>query len=286
MRRALWAVLTTNHLTRPREICDRFHAIHKDIYDWFDISFDYFGRTTTEQQTAIAQDIFHKLNERKLLSEESVEQQWCEKDQRFLSDRFVEGECPLCGYNDARGDQCDQCGKLLNAVELKNPRCKICGSAPVVRPSQHMFLHLEKLQDDCEKFFTESSKKGEWSPNGISITRAWFKEGLQSRCITRDLSWGTPVPLPGLEKKVFYVWFDAPIGYISITANYTEQWRKWWKNPEQVQLYQFMGKDNVPFHSVIFPSSLIGTGENYTLLHHLSTTGAQPHKILFVTVVG
>jgi len=136
-----------------------------------------------------------------------------------------------------------------------------------------MFLKLGDLQADCEKWFDQSSVEGGWSNNSKVITKSWFKEGLNNRCITRDMSWGTPVPLPGWEGKVFYVWFDAPIGYPSITATYTKEWEKWWKNPKEVKLYQFMGKDNVPFHSVIFPISLMGTKEEWTLLNTLSTTG-------------
>lgn len=255
-----------------QEICDKYHVLHRDIYKWFEISFDHFGRTTTKEQTEIAQDIFLKLNKNKFLTKGSMIQLLCENCNRFLADRFVEGTCPKCGYDDARGDQCDKCGNLINAEELINPRCKVCSNRPVLRNSDHMFLDLSVLQPECENFVENSYSKGKWSPNGYTITQNWLKEGLKPRCITRDLKWGTPVPLEEMKEKVFYVWFDAPIGYLSITATYTKQWEKWWKNPEQVQLYQFMGKDNVPFHTVIFPSSLIGTRDPYTLLHHVSTT--------------
>ncbi|EPZ30937.1 Methionyl/Leucyl tRNA synthetase domain-containing protein [Rozella allomycis CSF55] len=255
-----------------QELCDRFHKIHSDVYKWFDIDFDSFGRTTTPSQTEIAQDIFLKLNKNGHLQKETVSQLYSESCKMFLADRYVEGTCPLCGYNDARGDQCDSCGKLLNAMELKNPRCKIDGSTPIIKESTHVFIKLNDLQQKCEDFVKESSLKGQWSHNSVSVTNAWFKEGLKPRCITRDLKWGTPVPLEELKEKVFYVWFDAPIGYLSITAEYTKNWEKWWKNPDNVQLYQFMGKDNVPFHTVIFPCSLLGTGDSFTMLHHLSTT--------------
>ncbi|KAG0274085.1 putative methionine--tRNA ligase, cytoplasmic protein rar1 [Linnemannia exigua] len=255
-----------------QELCDKYHPIHKQCYEWMEIDFDKFGRTTTEEQTKIAQDIFMRLYERGLLVEDSMLQLYCGQCDRYLADRFVEGTCPKCNYDDARGDQCDQCGTLLNATELVNPRCKLDGNRPVQKASKHLFLDLEKLQKQCEEWYEKASVEGRWSNNGKVITQSWFKEGLKLRCITRDLKWGTPVPLPGWEGKVFYVWFDAPIGYPSITANYTKEWEKWWKNPEDVKLYQFMGKDNVPFHTVIFPSSLIGTGENWTLLNTLSTT--------------
>ncbi|RKP24051.1 methionyl-tRNA synthetase [Syncephalis pseudoplumigaleata] len=255
-----------------QELCDKFHRLHSEVYKWFEIDFDYFGRTTTQQQTVIAQDIFKKLDKNGYTLIESMTQLYCEQCSRFLADRYVEGTCPKCGYDDARGDQCDGCGQLLNAHELIKPRCKLDGNAPVTRESSHIFVDLPKLQPACEAFFEEASVKGHWTANGRTITSSWFNEGLKPRCITRDLKWGTPVPYPGMEDKVFYVWYDAPIGYPSITANYTAEWEQWWKNPEHVKLYQFMGKDNVPFHSVIFPSCLLGTGESWTLLHHLSTT--------------
>ncbi|KAF9365066.1 putative methionine--tRNA ligase, cytoplasmic protein rar1 [Mortierella sp. NVP85] len=255
-----------------QELCDKYHPIHKQCYEWMEIDFDKFGRTTTEEQTKVAQDIFLRLHENGLLVEDTMVQLHCSTCNRFLADRFVEGTCPKCGYDDARGDQCDKCGNLLNAVELINPRCKLDNNRPVQKESRHMFLKLGDLQADCEKWFAQSSVEGGWSSNAKVITQSWFKEGLNNRCITRDLSWGTPVPLPGWEGKVFYVWFDAPIGYPSITATYTKEWEKWWKNPKEVKLYQFMGKDNVPFHSVIFPISLMGTKEEWTLLNTLSTT--------------
>ncbi|KAG0224499.1 putative methionine--tRNA ligase, cytoplasmic protein rar1 [Mortierella sp. GBA43] len=255
-----------------QELCDKYHPIHNQCYEWFEIDFDKFGRTTTEEQTQVAQDIFMRLRKNDLLLEDTMTQLYCESCKRFLADRFVEGTCPRCNYDDARGDQCDKCGNLLNAVELINPRCKLDNNRPKQQESRHLFLDLSKLQKRCEEWFEKASEEGNWSSNGRTITQSWFKEGLKPRCITRDLSWGTPVPLEGWEGKVFYVWFDAPIGYPSITATYTKEWEKWWKNPKDVKLYQFMGKDNVPFHSVIFPISLMGTGEDWTLLNTLSTT--------------
>ncbi|KAI9220309.1 methionyl-tRNA synthetase [Blastocladiella britannica] len=253
-------------------LCSKYHALHKDIYAYFDIDFDKFGRTTTDHQTEIAQDIFLKLHANNNLIEQSTTQLYCTTCPRFLADRYVEGTCPLCKFPDARGDQCDGCAKLLNAEDLINPRCKLCSSAPEPRQSTHMFIDLPKLTADLEAWVEIAAAKGKWSANSIAVTRAWLKEGLKPRCITRDLKWGTPVPLEGWDGKVFYVWFDAPIGYPSITASLTDHWREWWFNPQNVQLYQFMGKDNVPFHTVVFPSSLIGTGEPWTMLHHVSTT--------------
>ncbi|MGH0180987.1 UNVERIFIED_CONTAM: hypothetical protein FKN15_025803 [Acipenser sinensis] len=231
----------------PQQICDKYHAIHADIYQWFGISFDHFGRTTTQRQTEISQDIFRRLLDRDFLLQDTVEQLRCESCQKFLADRFVEGICPFCNYEEARGDQCDKCGKLINATELK-------------------------LEARLVKWLEDSMVSGNWTPNARFIARSWIRDGLKPRCITRDLKWGIPVPLEEFKDKVFYVWFDAPIGYLSITANYTDQWERWWKNPEQVQLYNFMAKDNVPFHSVVFPCSLLGAEDNYTLVNHLIAT--------------
>ncbi|KAI5956199.1 MES1 [Candida jiufengensis] len=262
----------------PQELCDKYHKIHKEVYDWFDIEFDYFGRTTTELQTEIAQDIFTKLYNNKYMEEKTTEQLYCEEHKSFLADRFVEGICPKCGYEDARGDQCDKCGNLLDPLELIEPRCKVDGHKPIIKESTHIYLKLNDLEEPLKQWVLKASE--EWSKNSKTITNSWLKQGLEPRCITRDLKWGTPVPSKGYENKVLYVWFDATIGYVSITANYfkdnqetsTENWQKWWKNPENVELYQFMGKDNVPFHTVVFPASQIGTGDEWTKLHHLSTT--------------
>eukprot|EP00887_Chlorella_sp_A99_P004349 scaffold15.g4349.t1 len=210
-----------------QEICDKYHAIHKArgafllppataaIYEWFDIGFDKFGRTPTRAQTEIGQDIFRQLQARGMLVEQTMEQLYSEPLGKFLADRFVIGTCPKCKYEDARGDQCDACGSLLNPTELINPKCKLTGSTPVVRQTKHIFLDLPRLS------------------NSLQLTKAWMEQGLKVRCITRDLKWGTPVPLEGYEDKVFYVWFDAPIGYISITAGYCGgDWKAWWHNPK------------------------------------------------------
>lgn len=256
----------------PRELCDKFHTIHKAVYDWFQIDFDLFGRTSTEEQTEISQEIFTQAYNNGFVEEQSSEQPFCEEHQGFLADRFVEGTCPKCGYEDARGDQCDKCGALLNAFELINPRCKIDGSSPVKRETTHLYLSLDKLQPEVEKFASRSQNIGNWSKNSKSIYNNWIKEGLRPRAITRDLKWGVPVPLKGFENKVFYVWFDACIGYVSITACYTKEWRQWWHNPEKVELHQFMGKDNVPFHTVVFPATQIATRDKWTMLQDISTT--------------
>lgn len=261
----------------PQALCDKYHKLHKEIYDWFEIEFDHFGRTTTPLQTEIAQHIFLKLNENGYLEEKTMTQLYCEEHNAFLADRFVEGICPKCNYDDARGDQCDKCGVLLNPFELIEPRCKLDNSKPIPKDSTHIYLRLDQLEPEVEKWISVASEKGQWSKNSKSITNSWLRQGLEPRCITRDLIWGTPVPLEKYKHKVLYVWFDATIGYVSITANYlkdqdAKDWEKWWRQPEKVELRQFMGKDNVPFHTVVFPASQIGTREKWTMLHHINTT--------------
>ncbi|AEO57876.1 hypothetical protein MYCTH_2304594 [Thermothelomyces thermophilus ATCC 42464] len=283
----------------PATLCAKYHAIHKEIYDWFRIDFDVFGRTPTDEHTAIVQDIFSRLWKNGFIEERETTQAYCPTHSSFLADRYVEGECSICHDKGARGDQCDACGNLLDPLEpdrdasgnqetkatgwLINPRCKLDGTAPERRKTKHLYLRLDALQPELEKWL-QAVEKG-WSANCVSITHSWLDQGLKPRGITRDLKWGVPIPdgLEGLSdedyaKKVFYVWFDACIGYPSITKTYTDagnlegkNWEKWWKNPDEVSLYQFMGKDNVPFHTIIFPASQIGTRENWTKLKTLST---------------
>ena len=256
----------------PRELCDHYHAIHRDIYKWFNISFDYFGRTSTPLQTEIVQHIFNEVDKNGYISEKESEQLYCPECKRFLADRYVTGTCPHCGDTGARGDQCDKCGTLLDPTELIDPKCFVCGHTPEVKKTKHLYINLPKALPLLQKWMDKASVEGFWAKNAIQITNSWIRDGLQERCITRDLKWGIPVPKEGFEDKVFYVWFDAPIGYISITANATENWEYWWRDPENTELFQFIGKDNIPFHTVIFPSSLLATGEKWTMLHHMSST--------------
>ncbi len=262
----------------PKQICDKYYEIHKEIYDWFGCSFDCFGRTSTDTHTKITQEIFLKLYKNGYITTQNVEQLFCTKCAKFLADRFIEGTCPHCAYPRARGDQCESCGKLLNATELKQPKCKTCSSKPVTKTSEHLFLNLAKLQPKLAVWVNKQGKEGFWSANAITATNAWLAEGLKERCITRDLTWGVPVPLKGFEKKVFYVWFDAPIGYPSITVHEFAQqkkpaneWKKWWFRKDAT-LYQFMAKDNIPFHTILFPATEIGTGDDWNLLYHINST--------------
>ena len=276
---------------KPRELCNYYHAIHKDIYDWFGINFDYFGRTSTQQQTEIVQSLFKQLDERGFIKENTIEQLYCPECERFLADRYVHGVCPHCGYEDARGDQCEKCGKLLEPTELSSPRCSTCGATPELKSTKHLYIDLPAIQAEYAEWMKSASVDGKWAKNAIQMTEAWIRDGLHERAITRDLKWGIPVPKEGFEDKVFYVWFDAPIGYISITKALADKlakeespeafdWKTWWLPSESaeekakipVDLFQFIGKDNIPFHTVIFPSTLIGSGKNWTKLHHMSST--------------
>ncbi len=256
----------------PKELCDKYHAIHAEIYRWFNIDFNKFGRTATPKQTEIVQRIFLEADRNGYITERETQQLYCPSCRRFLADRYVEGTCPRCGSSDARGDQCDSCGSLLDPTELLEPRCSTCGSTPELRRTRHLYIDLPKTLPMLEKYIDEASERGFWAKNAVQMTRSWIRDGLIERCITRDLKWGIPVPKPGYEDKVFYVWFDAPIGYISITANLVDDWERWWKSPEDTELFQFIGKDNIPFHTVIFPASLLASGEKWTMLHHMSST--------------
>ena len=269
----------------PRELCDRYFKIHDDIYRWFHIAFDKFGRTSTPIHTEVTQSIFQNLDKAGFIVEREIEQLYCLSCGRFLADRYVLGICPNCGSANARGDQCEECGKLLDPTELKEPKCSSCGSTPRAEKTKHLYINLPALRECLEKWIKTASVEGFWANNAIQMTQAWIRDGLRERAITRDLKWGIPVPKSGYEKKVFYVWFDAPIGYISITGNLGDElktkgivkdWRSyvdyWWKSPGETELFQFIGKDNIPFHTVIFPSSLLGSGDPWTMLHHMSST--------------
>ncbi|KAJ7678877.1 tRNA synthetases class I (M)-domain-containing protein [Mycena polygramma] len=267
----------------PRELCDKYHLVHKDTYEWFDIGFDHFGRTSTPLHTEISQEIFTNLGKHDLLEKQNKAQTYCEGCPKFLADRFVEGICPYCGYEDARGDQCDNCTRTLDAIELLKPRCLVDKTHTVTtRTSAHMYFRLNEVQQRTIDWIKRSWKAGKWSSNSVinndgEIIDARLISGLYPTPLTRDLKWGVPVPIEGddefgMEGKVLYVWFDAPIGYPSITANYTPEWKQWWFNPQDVKLYQFMGKDNVYFHTVYWPSVQLGDGRDWTMLHHVNST--------------
>lgn len=256
------------------DYCLKYHNRHKEAYDAFNLSFDYFGRTSSEQNREITYHIFEQLDKNGLIEEESIKQIFSIDDNRFLPDRYVTGTCPHCGYDKARGDQCENCTKVLDPTELINPRSTISGSTNLeVRETKHLFLNLPKLEKQLAEWV--KSKEPFWPDVAYSIAQKWLKEGLRPRCITRDLKWGFPVPKKGFEDKVFYVWFDALIGYLGITKQWADEkpgernWKDWWLDAKDVYYVQFMGKDNVPFHSISFPATLLGTGENWTKVDYL-----------------
>lgn len=256
------------------DYCNKYHAEHKATYDAFELSFDCFGRTSSPQNKEITYHIFSKLDENGFVDEKTIKQVYSVDDKQFLADRYITGTCPYCGYDKARGDQCENCTKVLEPTELINPKSTISGSTNLeVRETKHLFLNLPKIEKRLAEWV--KSKEPYWPDVAYSIAQKWLKEGLQERCITRDLKWGFPVNKAGYEDKVFYVWFDAPIGYIGITKQWADEkpqerdWKKWWLNADDVKYVEFMGKDNVPFHAIFFPAMLLGTGEKWTFVDYL-----------------
>ena len=246
-----------------RHYCDTQHAIQADVYRRFGLSFDHFGRSSCRQNHALTRHFYERLDAGGLIEERSVSQVWSSVDRRFLPDRYVLGTCPHCGFAAARGDQCDTCGTLLDPADLVRPRSALSGDAQVeLRASRHRFLRQSLLVDRLNAWL--DTRTG-WPPFVAALAKSWLTSDLRDRCITRDLSWG--VPVPGFDNKVFYVWFDAPIGYIAATQEWAEKdparhnWRDWWWQADDVRYIQFLGKDNVPFHAVSFPATLLGSGE-------------------------
>ena len=254
--------------------CDKYHERHKQTYKDFNLSFDYFGRTSSEQNKEITYHIFSQLDKNGYIAEKTMKQIYSIDDKMFLADRFITGTCPYCGYEKARGDQCENCTKVLEPTDLINARSTISGSTNLeVRETKHLFLNLPKIEPQLVEWL--KTKEAFWPDVAYSIAKKWVKEGLQPRCITRDLKWGFPVNKEGYEDKVFYVWFDAPIGYIGITKQWSDEnknernWKDWWMDAKDVRYVEFMGKDNVPYHSITFPATMLGTGENWTKVDYL-----------------
>ncbi|CAM5454314.1 methionine--tRNA ligase [Streptomyces griseorubiginosus] len=254
------------------EFCAQAHDAQKAVYDGFALAFDYFGRSSSEQNVEITQHFARRLNENGFIEERAIRQVYSPTDGRFLPDRYVEGTCPHCGYDKARGDQCENCTRVLDPTDLINPRSAISGSTDLeVRETKHLFLLQSKLQHEVEEWV--SRHEDDWPQLASSIARKWLNEGLHDRAITRDLDWGVPVPAdtwPELaaEGKVFYVWFDAPIEYIGATKEWADldpenrDWKSWWYDVDtDVRYTEFMAKDNVPFHTVMFPATELGVRE-------------------------
>jgi len=248
----------------PRGVVDRYHPRFLETFIQLGISFDLFTETDTENHWAVTQDMFLKLLEKGYIYKDVMQALYCENCQRFLADRYVEGTCPHCHYGEARGDQCDECGHTLDAVELISPRCKFCGQMPVIRETEHFFLDLGQLAAPLTEWVEQQHTY--WRPNVYNFTLNMLKEGnLRGRPITRDILWGIPVPVAGYEDKRIYVWFDAVIGYLAASIEWAKNngrpdaWHAWWKQPGRS--YYFIGKDNIPFHTVIWPGMLWGYGD-------------------------
>jgi len=242
----------------PQDIVDRYHGIIKKSFDDFGISFDIYSRTTSKTHKELASEIFKTINDKGGFIEKTNEQYYDETAQQFLADRYITGKCPHCGNENAYGDQCESCGTSLNATDLINPKSAISGAAPVMRETKHWYLPLDQHEAWLRKWILEDHK--EWKPNVYGQCKSWLDMGLQPRAVSRDLDWGIPVPVAGAEGKVLYVWFDAPIGYISNTKELLpDTWEKWWKDPE-TRLLHFIGKDNIVFHCIVFPAMLKAEG--------------------------
>ncbi|MBW5486041.1 methionine--tRNA ligase [Streptomyces bambusae] len=261
------------------DFCGQAHDAQKAVYDGFELSFDYFGRSSSAQNREITQHFARRLQENGFIEERAIRQVYSPVDGRFLPDRYVEGTCPHCGYDKARGDQCENCTRVLDPTDLIEPRSAISGSTDLeVRETKHLFLLQSKLQHEVEAWVAQH--EAEWPQLASSIARKWLTEGLHDRAITRDLDWGVPVPAdtwPELaaEGKVFYVWFDAPVEYIGATKEWADadadnrDWKSWWFEAEDVRYTQFMAKDNVPFHTVMFPATELGVREPWKMVDYV-----------------
>ena len=242
----------------PQQVVDRYHKLIKESFEGFGISFDAYGRTTSETHRQTASDFFRTLYDKGEFVEKESEQYYDEEAHTFLADRYITGECPHCHSEGAYGDQCEKCGTALSPTELINPKSAVSGAKPVLRKTRHWYLPLDKHQQWLEPWITEQHK--EWRSNVMGQCKSWFDMGLQPRAVSRDLDWGIPVPVEGADGKVLYVWFDAPIGYISNTKELLpNDWEKWWKDKD-TRLIHFIGKDNIVFHCIVFPAMLKAEG--------------------------
>ncbi|HEY82066.1 MAG TPA: methionine--tRNA ligase [Dehalococcoidia bacterium] len=252
---------------KPSEIAARYHREFLECWQKFGISFDLFTTTGTANHAQVTQDIFLTLLNRGYIYKDTVSQPFCPKCQRYLADRYIEGLCPYCHSPGARGDQCEACGKPLSPAELIEPQCRICGTTPVFQDTEHFFLKLTAFNERLHAWVKQQTH---WRPNVLNFTLRYLEEGLKDRAITRDIDWGVPVPISGFEDKRIYVWFEAVIGYLSAAKEWAkssgdeEKWRAFWQNNE-AKSYYFIGKDNIPFHTLIWPAMLMGYGDNLNL---------------------
>lgn len=251
----------------PQEHVDLYHAINKAFFEKLEFSFDHYSRTTWPGHVETVQQYFKDLLANGHIEAKVTDQLYSEKDHRFLADRYVVGTCPKCGFQEARGDECQRCGASYEATDLKNPRSKVSGAPLILKPTKHWFLRFDHFKDKLNAWIDQK----QWKPNVVNFAKAYINE-LHPRAITRDSTWGVPIPLPETEGKVFYVWFDAPIGYISAAREWAEKtggdWKRYWCDPH-TKLVQFVGKDNIPFHGVFFPAMTMGQNEPYKLVDEL-----------------
>ncbi len=264
-------ITAENEKTTPQAIVDRYNIEHTQNMKQMGISFDLFTRTTTANHEKVVQDIFLTLYKNEDIYKKNVEAFYCSNCGRYLPDRYIEGHCPHCNNEKARGDQCDECGKLLDPQELRDVKCKICGSTPEIRTSEHLFFALSKFEP---KLLDWIKDKKHWKSSVLKFTQNWLKNGLKDRAITRDIKWGIKVPIDGFEEKRIYVWFDAVIGYFAASKEWSqnkgepEKWEEWWKNKD-AKHYYFLAKDNIPFHTLIWPSILMGYDETLNLPYNI-----------------
>lgn len=247
----------------PAQIADRYHQLIAQEFEGLHIQWELFTSTRTEQHKETVQKIFLELYDKGYIYLQTQEQLYCPQEETFLPDRYVEGRCPICGAEKARGDQCDACGRTFDAKELVDPHCKLCGAQPVVKETEHFFFKWSAFNDRIAQWLKERQN---FRPNVLNFTNNYLREGLRDSAITRDMEWGIPVPLPGYEHKRIYVWWEAVIGYLSASISWAKEegdpelWRQWWQNP-QAKSYYFIGKDNIPFHAIRWPAVLMGLGD-------------------------
>ena len=257
------AIKAMNEKTTPKKVIDKYDKIIRSSFDSFGISFDNYSRTSAKIHHETAQDFFKDLNEKNIFIQKNSEQLFDEQANQFLADRFVTGTCPICKNNEAYGDQCESCGSSLNSLDLINPKSTLSGAIPVKKKTNHWYLPLNNYEDFIKKWILDGHKK-DWKSNVYGQVKSWIENGLQSRAVTRDLEWGIPVPVKNNEGKVLYVWFDAPIGYISSTKEWAQRkgidWQPYWKD-KNTELIHFIGKDNIVFHCIIFPVMLKASGK-------------------------
>jgi len=258
----------------PKQLTDQYHATICDLLDKYQIRLTNYTRTENPVHTRFVQEFYRKIYDNGFIFSETVNLPFCPKCARFLPDRFVEGICPHCGQDNARGDQCDSCGRVLDPLELKSPRCVFCGTAPTIKPSKHWFFDLPKFEDALSKYIDSNSQLPE---NARNFSKRWLTEGLHPRALTRDNRWGIPAPFPGAEGKTIYVWLEAVLGYVSAAVEWAEKsgrpedWKRFWFDKETKNVH-FIGKDNIPFHTIIFPALLMATKDPYVLPWQVSST--------------